>query len=122
MFDTKVIVAPNSPSERAKPSTAPASTPGSDSGKVIAAKVRHGPAPSVRAAASNRWSTASIDSRIARTISGKAMTALASAAPVQRNIKVTPSVRSSSAPTGPVAPNASSNSQPVTTGGTTSGR
>jgi hypothetical protein len=122
MFETKVIVAPNSPIERAKPSTSPASTPGKVSGRVTVKKVRQGPAPSVRAAPSSRRSTASIDNRIARTISGSAITAAASAAPVQRNMKVTPSVSAKNRPAGPLAPKASNSSQPVTTGGSTSGR
>ncbi len=79
-------------------------------------------APSVRAAPSSRRSTASTDSRIARTISGKAMIAAASAAPVQRNMKVRPSQSAKKRPAGPLVPNAMSSSQPVTTGGRTSGR
>ena len=60
-------------------------------------------------------------SRIARTISGSANTALACAAPVQRKITLTPSP-ASIRPNGPCAPNANSSSQPLTTGGSTSGR
>jgi len=81
MFDTKVMVAPNSPSERAKPSTSEAQIPGRDKGTVMLVNVFQGPAPNVRAAPSRRRSTASIDSRIARTISGSAITAAAIAAP-----------------------------------------
>ena len=44
MLDTKVIVAPNSPIALAKPSTMPASTPGSASGKVTVANTCHGAA------------------------------------------------------------------------------
>src|SRR3546814_12593834 len=73
-FERKVIVAPNSPIERAKPSTSPASTPGTLSGNVTLQNTRAGRAPSVRAAPSSRTSTASIDSRIARAISGSAIT------------------------------------------------
>lgn len=90
MFDTKVIVAPNSPKALAKHSTAPTRTPGIASGSVTLAKTRAGPAPSVPAACSSRRSMASIDSRTARTINGKPITALASAAPVHRNAKTTP--------------------------------
>src|SRR3979411_1972617 len=46
MFDTKVMVAPNSPIALAKPSTMPASTPGSASGSVTVANNRQGAAPS----------------------------------------------------------------------------
>ena len=75
----------------------------------------------MRAAPSNRRSTPSIDSRIARTISGSAITPLASAAPVQRKITLTPSP-ASNRPAGPCAPKASNSSQPLTTGGSTKGR
>src|ERR1700756_4598184 len=47
MFETKVIVAPNSPIALAKPSTMPASTPGSASGSVTVANTRQGAAPRV---------------------------------------------------------------------------
>ncbi len=86
------------------------------------AKVRSREAPSVCAASSSRRSTASMEIRIARTISGKAMIAAASAAPVQRNMKVRPNQSAKKRPAGPLLPNASSNSQPVTTGGRTSGK
>jgi hypothetical protein len=78
--------------------------------------------PSVRAACSNRRSTASIDNRIARTISGNAMTPAAIAAPVQRNRTVAPSQLSRTRPSGPAGAKASRSAQPVTTGGTTSGK
>ena len=45
------MVAPNSPIALAKPSTMPASTPGSANGKVMVANTRQGSAPSVPAAA-----------------------------------------------------------------------
>src|SRR5712671_2034577 len=64
MFDTKVMVAPNSPIALAKPSTMPASTPGSASGRVTVANTCHGAAPSVPAACSSRRSIASIDRRV----------------------------------------------------------
>ena len=117
-----MIVAPNSPSARAKARVAPASTPGQHSGKVIVRNVRQRPAPRVRAALSSRRSTASSDKRIARTASGSAITAAATAAPVQRNSRVTPNQRWSGSPSGPFGAKASSNTQPVTTGGTTSGK
>jgi len=61
-------------------------------------------APSVPAASSSLGSTASIASRIARTISGKAITAAASAAPVQRKAKVKPNQSQRVAPTQPRPP------------------
>ena len=109
MFETKVMVAPNSPSARAKPSTVAAMMPGSASGSVTLENASQRDAPSVRAATSSRRSTASIDSRIAPTISGSAMMAAAIAAPVQRNMTLTPNQLSSQLPTGPCRPNASSN-------------
>ena len=53
-------------------------------------KTHGGLAPSVPAAASSRRSTASIERRMARTISGNPMTPQASAAPVQRKAKTMP--------------------------------
>src|ERR1700682_4893528 len=50
IFDTKVMVAPNSPIALAKPSTMPASTPGNAKGKVMVRNTRQGAAPSVPAA------------------------------------------------------------------------
>src|SRR4028119_1432138 len=50
----KVIVAPNSPSARAKQSTAPALMPGATSGSVTRRKTVQRDAPSVAAAASYR--------------------------------------------------------------------
>ena len=79
-----MIVAPNSPRLRANESSVPVMMPGNASGTVIVASTRSRPAPSVRAAASSFSSTASSESRIARTMSGKPMTAHAIAAPVQR--------------------------------------
>ena len=60
------------------------------SGRVTVRNTQSGLAPSVPAASSSLRSTASIDSRMARTISGKPMTAQASAAPVQRKEKTMP--------------------------------
>jgi len=90
MFDTKVMVAPNSPMALAKHRIMPARMPGTMSGKVTVANTQAGLAPSVPAACSRRASTASIDSLIARTMSGKPITPHASAAPVQRNEKTMP--------------------------------
>ena len=91
----------------AKASIAPASTPGRISGRVTVRNTRHGGAPSVPDASSSRRSTASSDSQIARTISGKPMTAAASAAPVQRKARTRPKASSSQPPTMPLRPNPS---------------
>ena len=101
------MVAPNSPIALAKVRIMPAMTPGRISGKVMVAKTHAGFAPSVPAAASSRRSTASMERRIARTISGNAMTPQASAAPVQRKAKTMPKCWSRKAPTGPRRPNVS---------------
>src|SRR5215510_87788 len=122
MLETKVMVAPNSPRLRAKASTTPTRIPGVISGSVIVMKASKRRAPSVRAAASSRRSTASSDSRMARTISGKAITAAARAAPFQVKMMVMPKVSYSQPPIGPRRPNSTSNRKPTTTGGTTSGR
>lgn len=45
MLETKVMVAPNSPNERANPSTAPAKMPGRLKGKVTVQNTRNGLAP-----------------------------------------------------------------------------
>jgi hypothetical protein len=90
MLDTKVMVAPNSPIERAKAKMAPARRPGAISGKVTVANTQTGLAPSVAPACSSFLSTASIDNLMARTIKGKPMTAQAKAAPVQRKANTMP--------------------------------
>ena len=76
--------------EPARPNTMPASTPGSASGSVTVRNTFQGAAPSVPASCSSRRSIASIDSRIGRTRSGKAITPQARAAPVQRNANTMP--------------------------------
>src|SRR5690348_1814941 len=92
MLETKVMVAPNSPTLRAKPKIAPVRMPGAISGKVIVQNTRQRDAPSVRAAASSRRSMVSSDRRIARAINGKPITAEASAAPFQLKATVKPNV------------------------------
>src|SRR3546814_10564887 len=64
LAETKVIVAPNSPSALANASTVPATMPGHASGNVTLRNTRHGVAPSVAAACSRRRSADSIDNRI----------------------------------------------------------
>src|SRR5216684_1579187 len=122
MLDTKVIVAPNSPMARANERMVPAMMPGNMSGSVTVRKTQTGWAPSVLAASSSPRSTASMDSCIARTRSGNPITALARAAPVHRNANTIPNVSARKAPIGPRRPNRRSRMNPVTTGGSTSGR
>src|SRR3954468_17420382 len=122
MLETKVIVAPNSPRLRAKESSIPVRIPGRMSGRVTLANTHRGGAPSVAAAASSPGSTASSDWRTARTSSGRPITAQASAAPVQRKMKVMPRNSSRKAPIGPRRPSNSRRKYPTTTGGSTKGR
>ena len=53
IFETKLMVAPNSPKLRAKESIVPVIMPGIISGKVIVTKTLSGDAPRVAAACSN---------------------------------------------------------------------
>src|SRR5688572_12365346 len=67
MFETKVIVAPNSPSAFANPMIRPANTPGIARGSVMVRKTQSGLAPSVPADSSTCRSTPSMPRRTART-------------------------------------------------------
>ena len=116
------MTAPNSPRPAAKAVTAPARMPGEISGSVTVRKRSTGPAPRVRAAASSPGSTLSMPRRTARTISGKDITAVASAAPSVVKTRRMPNQSLSGPPIGPRTPNSISSPQPTTTGGTTSGR
>ena len=87
---------------------APASNPGSISGSVTVVKRSSAPAPNVRAASSSPRSTFSSEMRMARTISGKDITAVASAAPLRVKMSSMPNDRSSHPPIGPRVPNSSS--------------
>ena len=84
------MVAPNSPMARAKERMAPATMPGAIKGKVMVANTQSGLAPRVAPACSSRLSTASIERRMARTMSGNPMIPAAKAAPVQRKAKTRP--------------------------------
>ena len=53
IFDTKVMVAPNSPRLRAKARIRPVIIPGMVRGSVMVKKIRNGPAPRVLAASSS---------------------------------------------------------------------
>ncbi len=107
-FAAKVITAPNSPRQAAKPTMAAASTPGPASGRVMLKNRSRGLAPRLRAASSSRGSTASSDRATARTISGKAITPAAREAPAELNTSLTPNSRSRGAPRGPRTPKARS--------------
>ena len=104
MLETKVMVAPNSPSALAKQSTMPAMTPGIASGNVTVRNTQKRSAPSVAAASSSLRSMASIASRIGRTSSGNPITPQESAAPVQRNENTMPKWSARNAPIGPRRP------------------
>ena len=82
-------------------------SPGIASGRVTRTKRQAPFAPSVPAAASSRVSMLSNDSRMARTIRGKPMTAQARAAPVQRNDSTMPMLAKAS-PNTPRRPKTSS--------------
>ena len=116
------MTAPNSPRPAANAVTAPARMPGIISGSAMLKKRSRGPAPSVRAASSRPASTPSRVRRMARTISGKVITATARMVPAVVKIRWMPKTRCSQPPIGPRAPNSTSSRYPVSTGGSTSGR
>ena len=90
MLAAKVIVAPNSPHARAKPKIVPAKIPGAAKGSVIRRMIKKGLRPKVLAASSHVGSIASRAIRMARTISGSAITPAASAAAFHVKAKETP--------------------------------
>lgn len=108
MFDTKLIVAPNSPSAFANARLIPATRPGRLSGSVTCRNAAHGRAPRPDAASCTSRGIASIDSRIARTNSGNAITAAAITAPVQRNANVRPNHAYNQCPIAPCRPSSTS--------------
>ena len=71
ILPAKVIVAPNSPRQRAKPKTNPLVIPGKANGKVILKKVINGDTPRVREVSSIRGSIISTAVRIDRVTRGK---------------------------------------------------
>src|SRR2546430_15837187 len=101
MLETKVMVAPNSPSAFAKQSTMPAISPGIASGKVTVRNIQRRSAPSVAAAASSLRAIASIASLIGRTSNGNPMTPQGSAAPGPREEKTKPERTGGKEPVGP---------------------
>ena len=111
MLPATMIVAPNSPSARANASTAPASTDGHASGRLIVRKTRAGDAPSVAATRSYRALTCSNPARAVRTRSGSPMIAIASTTAFHVNTISMPS-RSSTRPTLPRRPRSMSRMQP----------
>jgi len=104
IFETNVIVAPNSPSAFAKARIAPTTMPGIASGRLTRKNVQMRFAPRVPAVSSRRRSIDSKDRRIARTMSGKPITAQATAAPVQRKDKTMP-MSARKGPKTPLRPN-----------------
>src|SRR3954451_21546091 len=108
-----MIVAPNSPRPRAKARASPAASPPRASGSTTRKKVRPGPAPSVRAAATTSGSTASKAAIACRTYSGLDTKATASTTAVSVNGMLVPS--------SPARPKSASSPIPATAGGSTSG-
>ena len=98
------MIATNSPRLAANAVIAPATMPGSASGRVTLKNRSTGPAPSVAATAFRPGSMASSERRIARTWNGKVTMAAASAAPLQWNTSRIPKLSSSQAPTGARVP------------------
>jgi hypothetical protein len=120
MLPATTIVAPNSPSARANASTAPASTDGQASGRLIVRKTLSGRAPSVAATSSYRACTCSKPARAVRTSSGSPMIAIASTTAFLVKTISIPS-RSSHPPITPRRLRRTSRISPVATGGMTSG-
>ena len=116
-----MIVAPNSPSARAKAKSTPARSPRRASGTVMVQKTRHGEAPRVRAICSRRGLVSSNATRAARTSSGNDMTPSAMA--TARQVKTTsmPRCACSQPPMGPRRPRIFRRMRPVAIGGMTSG-
>ena len=99
-----IKVAPNSPSERANTSSAPARMPGVAIGSVIRKKTAHSPSPSTLAAFSSCGSTASNAVRADFSSSGKATSVAAITAPCQVKISWIPKAWCSQAPSQPRRP------------------
>ena len=122
IFDTKVIVAPNSPNERAKLKVVPTIIPGKAIGVVIVKKTIKLFAPSVLAASSILGSIISIANFMDLTIKGNPIIAQAKAAPDHLNAKLKSKYFCKNWPTLPFLPKTISKIYPVTTGGNISGR
>ena len=116
----KMIVAPNSPTPRAKASTQPASRPPAASGSTMRQNVRAGTAPSVRAASVSVGSTRSnAADRLAQVERRGHERDRQHDRPLV-NGSTTPT-RASASPNSPPAPKAASSAMPATAGGSTSG-
>ncbi len=115
------MVAPNSPSARAQPSTRPASSPGPASGSATRRNVVHRLAPSVAATTSYSRSAARSAPSTLSTKNGSATNACAMTTAAVVNGMVIPDASYSGPPTRPRRPNAASSATPPTTGGSTSG-
>ena len=115
-----MMVAPNSPSDRAKPKSAAAITLRPASGRLIVQKIRIGPAPSVAAICSKRGFNCSKPARAVSAMIGRLITAIAMTTAF--HVKTTSMPTTSSArPTGLRRPKSHNSSRPVPTGGITSG-
>lgn len=122
IFETKVIVAPNSAKHLAYANVIPVIIAGSIKGRVIVRKQLILVAPFIRAASSNFGSKLSKPSLIDLTISGKATTAEAIAAPFQEKFTDILKFSYRKLPIGPFKLNITSKIYPITTGGNTRGR
>ena len=116
-----VIVAPNSPRARDQASTPPAASDGPTRGSVTRRKTVQRPAPSVRAASSNRTSMERSPASTVITRNGIATKLSATMTPGVVNGRLRPVAPASGAPSRPRRPNASRSATPPTTGGSTIG-
>ena len=117
-----MMVAPNSPSARAKANSMPPAIPRLARGSVIVKNTRHGPAPNVCATCSSRWFTSSKATRAERTSNGNDITPSAIKTPRQVNTMSRLRVSCKKPPMTPRRPRNLSRINPVATGGMTRGR
>lgn len=120
MKPATMMVAPNSPMERAKASRMPAMMPRLARGRVIFRNTWNRLPPRERAAASRWAGTSSKAVRRERTRRGKAMTARARTTAFQVKMTSMPKVESHE-PMNPVFPKSLRRMRPVATGGMTRG-
>src|ERR1039457_318816 len=121
MFPATRIVAPNSPSERAKARRRPAAIPREAKGSVTVERTRTSLAPSVRATASRRGFTSSKATRAVRTRRGRDITIMATTTAFHVKTTSTPKRLRAARPPGPRRPRNFRSRRPVATGGRTSG-
>src|SRR5512143_1311861 len=121
MFPATRMVAPNSPSARAKASMSPAAIPREASGNVTVERTRASLAPSVRATASRRGFTSSKATRAVRTRRGRDITIIATTTAFHVKTTSMPKRACAARPPGPRRPRNFRSRSPVATGGRTSG-